>query len=77
MEHLEQAGHFTPPSLTALETVLEAGLRMNRGRVFADTWDLEPFYPCPACGPLRRDRLVLMNLTQKPVPPVACACGTA
>jgi len=76
MEQLAEAGHFTPPSLASIETVLEEGLRMNRGRVFVDLWDVERFWTCPACGPARRARLQRMNLSQQPEPPVSCTCQT-
>ena len=73
MEHLEAKGWFTPPSLASLEAVLEAGLKMGRGRVFADVWDAERFFDCPACGPARKARLHQMNLTQQRLPPLRCA----
>ncbi len=76
MEKLEQAGHFAPPSLASLESVLEIGLRMQRGRVFVDLWDVERFYPCSRCGPKRSARLRRMNLTQQILPPVACDCAS-
>ena len=74
MEQIEQAGHFAPPTPASLERVLEAGLRMRRGRVFMDVWDVERFYTCPHCGPARGKRLRRMNLTQQLLPPVACPC---
>ncbi|RMF63977.1 MAG: radical SAM protein [Bacteroidetes bacterium] len=74
MPRLARQGLFAPPSMRAIETVLEAGLRMGRGRVFMDLWDLERFYDCARCGPARRARLHTMNLTQQVTPPVACAC---
>lgn len=74
MQHLERNGHFEPPSMASIETVLEEGLRMNRGRVFMDLWDLERFYECDTCGPERRERLRRMNLSQEVQPPVVCTC---
>lgn len=74
MELLEQAGHFAPPTLASMETVLEAGLGLKRGRVFVDLWDAERLASCPRCAPARRARLHQMNLTQRLLPPVACAC---
>ena len=65
----------------SLETVLEYGLRLAKGRVFLDLWDLETMDPketdrvengCPDCVPLRLERLRVMNLTQRPVPSVSC-----
>ena len=75
MEQLAAEGHYAPPSMDAIETVLEEGIRMDHGRVFMDLWDLERFYDCPACGPERRERLHRMNLTQTVLPCVACSCG--
>jgi radical SAM enzyme (TIGR01210 family) len=75
MQRLERDGHFEPPSMASIETVLEEGLRMNRGRVFMDLWDLERFYECDTCGPDRRARLQRMNHTQAVQPPVTCSCG--
>ena len=75
MQQLEEDDHFEPPSMPSIETVLEEGLRMNRGRVFMDLWDLERFYECQTCGPERRDRLQRMNLTQTVQPPVRCTCS--
>ena len=74
MEQLEQAGHFAPPTLTSLETVLETGLGLQRGRVFVDLWDVERFYACNRCGPARSTRLGRMNLTQQSLPPITCDC---
>lgn len=75
MGRLARAGHFEPPSMSAVETVLEEGIRMDRGRVFVDLWDLERFYGCEECGPRRRKRLDRMNLTQEVRPRVSCPCG--
>ncbi|QXD15060.1 radical SAM protein [Rhodocaloribacter litoris] len=77
MARLARDGFFAPPSMRAIETVLEEGLRMGRGRVFMDLWDLERFFDCPRCGPARRERLHRMNLTQRLAPPVACPCRPA
>lgn len=74
MQHLERDGHFEPPSMTSIETVLEEGVRMDRGRVFMDLWDLERFYECLDCGPKRRERLQRMNQTQMMQPPIRCTC---
>jgi radical SAM enzyme (TIGR01210 family) len=74
MEQLARDGFYEPPGLEALETVLEFGLSLNRGRVFVDLWDLERFDPCPQCGPLRRARLGRMNLSQAIEPRLVCQC---
>lgn len=74
LDALAQAGQFVPPSLATLETALERGLELRRGRVFADLWDLETFARCPACLPARRERLQRMNLSQAIESGVACPC---
>jgi radical SAM enzyme (TIGR01210 family) len=74
MEELQRQGDFTPPRLESLEEVLEYGIGLRHGRVFADTWDLERFFSCSQCGPERVARLRIMNFTQQSVPAVACSC---
>jgi hypothetical protein len=74
MEDLLRTGAFTPPDIRSLEKVLESGLGMKRGRVFADLWDAERFFKCADCGPARRERLHRMNLTQEIAPPISCDC---
>ena len=76
MEALAAAGLFTPPKLATLETALADGIRLGRGRVFADLWDLERFSSCRACFPARQQRLLDMNQDQTIPPGVAClVCG--
>lgn len=76
MERLQEAGEFVPPTLSTLEKAQQAALALNRGRVFADTWALEPFSTCPRCFAARRRRLEEINLTQRDRPPVSCPdCG--
>ena len=74
MERLQTSGLFDPPTLSSMETVLDAGILMDRGRVFMDLWDIERFYGCRRCGPLRRERMHQMNLSQCTVPAVHCEC---
>jgi radical SAM enzyme (TIGR01210 family) len=74
MDELLKKGHFHPPDLHSLESVLEYGIRLNSGRVFADTWDLGQFSGCDKCLEKRTERLVRMNLTQEIVPTVECTC---
>lgn len=74
MDRLQAAGDFTPPTLRSLEQVLEQGLRLGRGRVFADLWDAERFATCPLCAAARIDRLRRMNLSQQVSPAVECEC---
>lgn len=72
---LEAVG-ATMPTLGDLETALERSLQSERGRVFADLWDLQRFSECGSCFGERRDRLQLMNLEQRVHPAIACGqCG--
>lgn len=74
MDRMARDGIFSPPRLSSLERVLADGLRMGRGRVFMDLWDVEQFFDCARCGPAGRMRLERMNLTQTVHPPVPCTC---
>jgi hypothetical protein len=75
MDRLLEEGAFVPPTLRALEETFDRALEMNRGRVFADTWDLEKFSDCGHCLSARQERLNQMNLTQEVLPHVVCdAC---
>jgi radical SAM enzyme (TIGR01210 family) len=62
MDELARRGEFAPPSAAALEEVLEYGLRLRRGRVLADLWDLEN--AAQANDGARLERMKLLNLTQ-------------
>ncbi len=64
---------FTPPKLATFESALDYGIGLQRGRVFADLWDLERFSQCAACFPARRERLQQMNAQQGAIPRVKCA----
>ena len=76
MDRLIEAGEFTPPRLATLERALELAVNLHRGRVFADTWNLEPFSACSACLEKRWQRLHAINLTQQILPTVDClVCG--
>ena len=72
LESLAAGGEFTPPTLDLFETVIEEGLGDQRGRVFADLWDLEKFSRCSICFPQRLARLRRMNLQQRIEPPASC-----
>jgi radical SAM enzyme (TIGR01210 family) len=72
MEALAALGRFVPPRLANLEAASEYGIGLQRGRVFADLWDLEKFSECAACCNARRQRLQRMNLGQQLEPPVRC-----
>lgn len=73
MERLQTEGSYAPPSLAALEAVLDFGLAQRRGRVFVDLWDVDHFSACPVCGPQRRARLGRMNLSQAVESSITCA----
>jgi len=76
MEALAASGDFTPPSLATLEAALAYGLRLRRGRVFSDLWDVPRPIDCPHCRAARVERLRAINLSQAPAPPIPCAaCG--
>ena len=74
MQDIEAAGNFSPPTLWSLEESLDAGLRMNRGRVFVDLWDIENICYCNRCQDQRVGRLNEMNLAQTILPRVECDC---
>lgn len=74
MDKLKRTGRFVPPTLQALETAFERSLKLEKGRVFADLWDLKHFSKCDICFEKRKSRLEEMNLSQKIQPPVPCSC---
>jgi archaeosine synthase beta-subunit len=65
MEALAAAGDFAPPQLRTLESAMEQGILMSRGRVFADLWDAETWPGCADCRERRVARLRMMNLEQR------------
>ena len=73
METLAASGEFSPPALKTLEAVVEQGISMNRGRVFADLWNVEASPCCVHCREQRIARLRTMNLEQRV--PAAIECG--
>jgi len=78
MDTLRESGEFVPPRLSTLEQAQEQALNLRRGRVFADTWDLEQFSECRSCLEKRRQRLHIVNLTQQPQARIECPiCGGA
>jgi len=74
MDRLLKDGLFTPPDLSSLECVLEYGINLAEGRVFADTWDLTLFSRCDKCIDLRTERIIAMNNTQKISERIECGC---
>ncbi len=76
LDRLMETGEFTPPRLVTLEKTLELAVKLRRGRVFADTWNLEQFSTCSVCLPDRGQRLHTINLTQQIPISIECAvCG--
>jgi radical SAM enzyme (TIGR01210 family) len=74
MDYLLDNGDFSMPHITSLEKVLEYGIRLNAGRVFADTWDLGLFSDCKNCLDQRTERINQMNLNQEIINSVNCSC---
>ena len=72
MERLESLGHFTPPTLTQLESALDRCLGLPSTVVTADLWDVGKVTDCPRCGPARIDRLRRLNVTGQAEPPISC-----
>ncbi len=75
MEFLQKEGDYAPPKIKTLETAIEYGVGLDKGRVFADLWDIERFSEC-SCAAERIERLEAINATQKLPAPIACSvCG--
>lgn len=74
LDALAAQGHFAEPKLASLEQVLAYGIGLQKGRVFADLWDLQRFASCPACFKTRAARLQKMNETQMLLPEISCEC---
>lgn len=74
MEKLMENGEFNSPSINSLETVLEYGIGLGNGRVFADVWDLGLFSNCNKCVDQRIDRITAMNLSQNITDQIICTC---
>lgn len=65
MDWLQQRGLFAPPRLDSLEEVLQYGIGLGRGRVFADLWECDKMcLGLPDCS-RQIERLRHMNLTQQ------------
>jgi len=76
MDLLMEKNYFAQPDILSLETVLEYGIRLNSGRVFADVWDLGMFSSCKKCIDKRTNRLITLNLNQKITSPIRCTCSS-
>lgn len=75
MEALAATGKFAPSALSLLEDAAAYGLRIRRGRVFTDLWDVKRSTECARCFDARVQRLREMNLRQSLIDAVVCgAC---
>jgi radical SAM enzyme (TIGR01210 family) len=74
LDKLGQLGYFSPPDIKSLEQVLEYGISLAAGNVFADLWDIELFSKCSKCIEQRKQRMHQMNLYQQVLPEVSCDC---
>lgn len=72
MEDLARSDQFAAPSLAKMESALDYGLRIGRGIVTVDLWDIERLRKCHECFPARVERLRRMNLDQTITEQVVC-----
>ena len=77
MEFLMEKGDFSLPTIQSLEAVLEYGINLKKGRMFADVWDLKLFSNCDKCLELRTNRLTEMNLNQNITNKIVCSCNNS
>lgn len=75
MDWLEDNQYFSTPNIHDLEQVLEFGIKLNKGRIFADLWDLEMFSTCDKCFSEKKERLKMMNFHQMVLDKVDCSCS--
>lgn len=75
MDWLHESGDFSLPKISSLENVLEYGIKLRRGRVFADTWDLQFFSDCDKCFGQRINRLNTINHSQQLSDRILCSCS--
>ncbi len=64
MDELSRQGMFEPPTLKSVENVQDYGIRIGRGRVFADLWDIGNLCRDTDRSTERIARLERMNLQQ-------------
>lgn len=72
MEALAADGEFIPPNLRAMESAMDYGIRLGRGRIFADLWDIRPESEKACCFDARVNRLRTMNMSQRIPDAVHC-----
>lgn len=75
MDRLMAMNMFSSPDIKSIEKVLEYGIELKAGRVFADVWDIGLFSSCEKCTDQRIKRLIDMNLSQEILPPLSCTCN--
>jgi len=75
LDVLTGAAYFSKPDIKSLETVIEYGIKLQTGTVFADLWDIDRFSSCDRCLELRKGRLKNMNLYQRVFPAISCSCS--
>jgi archaeosine synthase beta-subunit len=76
MDSLLENGDFSLAAIKSLETVLEYGIKQNKGNVFADVWDLQLFSNCDNCLKESIKRITKMNLYQKITEHIKCRCDS-
>ena len=74
LDVLEDQNLFSQPDIKSLERVIDYGIGLKSGAVFADLWDIDRFSSCDKCLEPRKERLLQMNLDQRYYPPVECSC---
>ncbi len=75
LEHLQEKQLFCPPRIESLMEVLEYGIQLKHGLVFADLWDIDNFSQCDKCFDEQIRKIQQMNITQECVPPLNCDCN--
>lgn len=75
LDELAEHNYFSQPHIKSLERVIEYGIRLKSGPVFADLWDIDRFSSCDKCLGMRKKRLINMNLNQIIYPQVNCSCS--
>ncbi len=69
-------GGAAPVTLGAVERAFERSLRLGKGVILLDLWDVQELAECRRCAEARIARLTRMNLTGGPEPKVDCdLCG--
>jgi hypothetical protein len=74
IDWLQSKDYFSSPSIESLEEVLQYGINLQAGRVFADIWDIEKFSKCDRCFERRKERLNKMNYDQVSLENIYCNC---